>query len=365
MAEKSFSMHSKIGSAAVLMLVSCSGPLLQPQSACAFNSLFSGAVVTRSNIVLSGYGVQINSYNSADTNYSTGGQYDPGKARCNGDVASRFGVVSVGNAYICGTLHLGPTASWSIGPNGVITGGVTNDMDLEIPNVQVPFSSAVPPASGTIGGTNYDYVMSNGCYMVGNLNGSVYVFAGAAASLYVVGNASFASINLQPNATLKVYVGGPSANLSNINISGPPSSFQLWGLSTLNNVALLGAHSFTGTIYAPRANVTLNVGGTNQVSFQGAIVASSFTANGHVQIHYDEHLARVMPGPAILDAPGITNGNQFRFVVAGVPGFNYSVLASTNLQDWVPLVTNTSPFEFLDTDAAVLPCRFFRSVYSP
>jgi len=55
-----------------------------------------------------------------------------------------------------------------------------------------------------------------------------------------------------------------------------------------------------------------------------------------------------------------TNG-QFQFDISGVTGLNYSVQASTNLVDWVPLGTNVSPFTFLDTNAAHFPQRFYRS----
>ena len=55
----------------------------------------------------------------------------------------------------------------------------------------------------------------------------------------------------------------------------------------------------------------------------------------------------------------------FRFTVNGVPGLNYAVLASTNMQGWTPLVTNASPFTFEDTNASHLRRRFYRAVYVP
>jgi hypothetical protein len=66
-----------------------------------------------------------------------------------------------------------------------------------------------------------------------------------------------------------------------------------------------------------------------------------------------------------LDTPVLSGGNQVQFDVTGVSGFNYAVLASTNLADWVPLLTNTAPFTFTDTNAAGLQQRFYRSVYLP
>jgi hypothetical protein len=66
-----------------------------------------------------------------------------------------------------------------------------------------------------------------------------------------------------------------------------------------------------------------------------------------------------------LDTPVLSGGSQIQFDVTGVSGFNYAVQASTNLMDWVPLLTNTSPFTFTDTNAPDFPQRFYRSVYLP
>lgn len=355
-------MNSKIHSAAVLGLALYAGGFLLPQPVSAFNSLFSGAIVVKSYVVFKGNNIYIDSYDSSDPSYSTNGQYDPTKAKCNGDIASRGGWIDVANANIYGTVHLGPTGSLSIGPSGIITGGVTNDMNLAMPDVLVPFTSAIQPTSETIGGTNYECVMTNGNYMLSSLNGSVYVYAGATATLYVTGNASFSSVTLQPGAVLKVYVGGPSANVANVNNGGNPCNSQLWGLSTLTNLTLSGNALFVGVIYAPEASMTLSGGGTN---LEGVIVVNSLEVIGHFNFHYDENLARVMPGPPILSSAGITNGNQFQFVVTGVSGFSYAVLASTNLTDWISVITNVSPFEFLDADVADFPQRFYRAVYLP
>jgi hypothetical protein len=68
--------------------------------------------------------------------------------------------------------------------------------------------------------------------------------------------------------------------------------------------------------------------------------------------------------PTLTIDSGSTNG-QFQFDVAGVTGLNYTVLASTNLVDWIPLGTNVSPFTFLDTNTTAFPQRFYRSLFVP
>ena len=56
---------------------------------------------------------------------------------------------------------------------------------------------------------------------------------------------------------------------------------------------------------------------------------------------------------------------QYALIVAGVPGYNYVVQASTNMVNWVPVQTNAAPFTFVDTNASQFGQRFYRSVYAP
>ncbi|MGZ4975294.1 MAG: alkaline phosphatase family protein, partial [Limisphaerales bacterium] len=57
------------------------------------------------------------------------------------------------------------------------------------------------------------------------------------------------------------------------------------------------------------------------------------------------------------------NGGQFQFNVTGTAGSNYIVQASSNLLDWVPVLTNPSPFVVVDTNA--LPWSFYRGIAKP
>jgi hypothetical protein len=68
--------------------------------------------------------------------------------------------------------------------------------------------------------------------------------------------------------------------------------------------------------------------------------------------------------PTLTIDSAATNG-QFQFDILGITGLNYSVEASSNLIDWVPLQTNVSPFTFVDTNAVAFPQRFYRSVFVP
>ena len=59
-----------------------------------------------------------------------------------------------------------------------------------------------------------------------------------------------------------------------------------------------------------------------------------------------------------------TNGG-FQFYVSGVTGLDYTLEASTNLVDWVPLWTNASPFSYTETNTEAYPQRFYRSIFIP
>jgi hypothetical protein len=49
-----------------------------------------------------------------------------------------------------------------------------------------------------------------------------------------------------------------------------------------------------------------------------------------------------------VSVSGQSSTNGFRLGLSGVVGTNYVIEASTNLFNWVPLVTNASPFQFTD-----------------
>ena len=77
-------------------------------------------------------------------------------------------------------------------------------------------------------------------------------------------------------------------------------------------------------------------------------------------------LVVLLPAP-----PGILGGavyganGVFQFNVGGAAGSNYVIASSTNLTDWLPVETNTSPFTFTDTNAVNVPLQFYRAQPSP
>ena len=106
------------------------------------------------------------------------------------------------------------------------------------------------------------------------------------------------------NASLDLYVGGPSAAINFSAVSNEnrdpttfATAFAYYGLPGNTNVAVGGTGSFAGTFYAPAAKVTFGGGGNDQVDFIGAIVGRNIKVNGRMNVWYDEALG--VAGPAL------------------------------------------------------------------
>ncbi|MBU6400903.1 MAG: hypothetical protein KGS61_11335 [Verrucomicrobia bacterium] len=292
------------------------------------NALFAKGMVAKGQIDLNGNNIATDSFDSADPNYSTNGVYWPGHTKSNGDIATDSGLtnsLSVGNATIQGhvssgpgqnTIEVGPngsvgSAAWIQGGNtGIQPGWSNDDMNVAFPDVQAPFSSGYStPAGGSVGGTNYTYVMGSGNYELStlSLSGQNQVLINGNAVLYVTGNVSLAGnaqLIIATNASLMLYVGTANTNApvsvslggnGIANQGGNAANFYYFGLPSNTSLSLSGNATFTGAIYAPEAAFTLGGGGSGTYNFVGGSVSATATMNGHYNFHYDENLARVGP----------------------------------------------------------------------
>jgi hypothetical protein len=282
-----------------------------------FGPLFQYAMAAKIEIDFKGSGVETDSFDSNDENFSTGGLYDPAKRKANGDVATTAGILNVGNAKIMGTLFTGPAGSYSLGPNGSVgdlgwvlpgtrglqDGHYRNDFNMDFPDVLPPYSSGLIPQGKDINGTNYFWVLGNGNYMDG-ASGGVKLQAGETilvtgrSRVYVTGDfimSGASAIVIAPGASLELYVGGANASITTLNNAGNCSSFRYFGLPSNTALSLGGNSAFLGSIYAPGAFFTLGGGGSDWVDFQGACVVNAIRMNGHYKFHFDENLRRKGP----------------------------------------------------------------------
>jgi len=282
---------------------------------------FTYAMLAKGQVDLKGNGIATDSFDSADPLYSTLGKYDPAKNKANGDIATNQGLVNSinsGNADIMGHVHTGPNGTISIGPNGSVgdkawissgqngiePGFSSDDSNIDIPGIALPFTSGY---STPVGGgwpilipTNvYTYILGSGNYQLSSFSGKVLVTGNAV--LVVTTSFTFNgqdSITIAPGASLKVYVQAASASLGGngvINNNGDALAFQYYGLNSNTSVDFGANAAFTGVVYAPNADFSLGGGGNNTYDFVGASVTKSVTMNGHFHFHYDENIARRAP----------------------------------------------------------------------
>ena len=282
-------------------------------------SPYSKAVVSMTYVDLNGKNVTADSFDSTNSLYNTGGQYDKTKRKDNGDIASVLGVVdilSIGNAKVYGSLHTGPGGTASIGPNGSV--GTTNyvdggskgiqtdhfadDINLSFPDVQVPFTSGYfTPGPGTISSNSYNYVLTNSApstnYQLSSFDGTLYV--AQSSVLYITGDATIKGIVIAPGAIVKIYQGTKSGSAVGLKVAGNNTAnsagyaYQLryYGLPSVQSIDLDGNARYTGTIYAPQAAISMNGSGNNVYDVTGAAVVKSVKMNGNFNFHYDEALS--------------------------------------------------------------------------
>lgn len=280
------------------------------------SALFAKGMVAKGQIDLNGNNIMSDSFDSADPNHSTAGQYDITKRKDNGDIATNSGLVnslSVGNAEVYGKVSTGPGGSVSIGnqgsvgdlawhaagSSGIQDGASSDDMNVDFPDVEEPFSGgAFWPVSGPYGTTFYDYVLGNGNYQMNQLNMNMQkkMIVTGNATLYVTGSINItgqAFIEIAPGASLKLYAAGSTVSLGGggiINNSGNATNFFYYGLPSNTSLSFSGNGTFKGVIYAPNADFTLSGSGNGSEDFIGASISKSVFMNGHFKFHYDEAL---------------------------------------------------------------------------
>ena len=283
--------------------------------------LFVTAIAAWGSVTLGGSD-WVDSFDSADPNFSTNGQYDPAKRKAGGDIASGTnisGAVAVGNVQVAGIVRTAPGGSVTLGPNGgvgsiaylnnpvyngtVEPGYVRDDFNEPFPDPRLPNPFGLPlqpgPAPGVVNGTVYTYVLGQGDYRIGgnlSLGAGQSMIVTGKARIHIVGSTTLAvaaSITIATNASLELYGGGNVSLGGNgiINATGLANNVSLTALRTCVSVSYSGTARFVGTIYAPFSAVSIS--GTADAI--GAIVGRTFTLGGTMGFHFDENLKRSGP----------------------------------------------------------------------
>ena len=228
-----------------------------------------------------------------------------------GDVATGFGgLAEIGASGIVGD------ADWHAGGNtGIQPGMSTDDMNIDFPQRDAPFTVGLPPIAGEVDGIEYTYLIPDGDFALSalKLNDTNSVLISGNVRLYVSGNISIggeASIQIAPGGSLQIFAAGANTSIRGsgiVNATGYAENFSYIGLDTNTRIDLDGSADFVGTMYAPNADLTMGGGGDSVYDFVGAVVASTITMNGHYNFHYDEALAG-FPTPGHYT---VTSWNEF------------------------------------------------------
>jgi len=158
-------------------------------------------------------------------------------------------------------------------------------------------------------GTYYNYVLEGGLnyQLPSGLSGSVLVLGDA--NIYVSSSCNLTGLTIEWGKHLNLYSDAPSVSLSGNNTAnsdGTADSFAFWGLPTCTSITFSGNAGFTGTIYAPSADFTMNGGGNNTTDFIGASITKTTRLNGHFNFHYDEALKLIGPSRGYI----VTSWNE-------------------------------------------------------
>jgi len=129
----------------------------------------------------------------------------------------------------------------------------------------------------------------------------------------------------------KIYYGTASHTYNQVMVVGNVTSATIAGL-TDNTTYYFAATAFDA------------LGNESDFSNETAVTASATSGTLPVTL-----------------TPATLAGGQFGFAVSGVLGRTYVVQASTDLVHWVPVQTNTAPFNFVDVNTASYSKRFYRT----
>jgi len=272
-----------------------------------------GGLVAKGNIAFSG-GAYLDSFDSSDTNYSNpDGSYNHDKAKDNAMALTDMnatGAISLNGGYIASAVITGPGGTvtlsggaavgdiaWITSSNtGIEPGHSRNSANVQINDVAAPsfgaFSISLP--SGTVGGTNYTYVATNGNYMVPSLgisggksmvvNGNAVIYCTSTANCVSVSGSGF--IYITPGSSLTLYMAGSSTISGGGVVNGNlrADTFYIYGLPTCTAMTYSGSATLYAVVDVPEAILTF-AGGQG---WCGAGTANSFSISGSSGVHYDE-----------------------------------------------------------------------------
>ena len=263
-------------------------------------------ILAKSKITLSSSNSIVDSFDSRVGPYSFLTHKDGAVLMANAGTA---GSVDIGPAQIYGKAATGPGGTvtvdnlnggslgdlaWHAGGNkGIQTGTTSDDVNASFPSNSPPSGAFFTPAAGTVGGTNYTYVLDSGSYQKSSFiigSGGKAIVRGN-VELYVTGTFAMSGSGylwIAPGASLKIYVNGTFAVSGSgiVNGTGQAANLTLLGLNGNTSCAYSGSSAFVGIINCPEAAVALSGSG----GVYGVVTSKTIIVSGGAGLHYDEGL---------------------------------------------------------------------------
>jgi len=221
--------------------------------------------------------VKADSYDSTDGNYGGSNVRENADVGTNSKAASAVEILPQGEVHGNVTVGAGAApASSAVNSKGLITGTISSAPSA----VLLPSVRTVPANATRLGDVYLDgsqqLVLNQGTYYMTDLDvlGSSTITCNGKVVVYIDCSTDKGSPDIR--------IGGNGI----VNTSGVPSNLVLYCRDDVVDIAVSGASSFYGGIYAPQATITLNSG-----TIYGSIIGKRVNMNGATShVHYDEAL---------------------------------------------------------------------------
>ena len=224
-----------------------------------------------------------------------------------GSNASIYGYVATGGASP--DVGIGGRVYGATTPSGTLVDSsrIRTDFTANLPDVTAPTGAAI--SLGSVSSTTSlprvgDTVGANGRYLYTasgvSLAGADVIAILGPVDIIVTGNISVSGNSQMSvggtgstNPSLNLYCPGSIHMGGNgmVNNTNTPAKSAIWSTGTSSStqsVTIAGNGAFTGTIYAPNADVSLTGNGATN----GAIIAKTSTFGGNGLFHYDVQLGQ-------------------------------------------------------------------------
>lgn len=284
-------------------------------------SIFPETPIGKDLVTFAGGNATIDSYDSEDNLYSTGGLYDPAKRKDGGSIASLRVIpttdgISLGNAKIWGYAATAG-ADVDVGPNGEVRGSSTpTGVKVDTSRIRKDYPHRdLPVREAPTSGFSAIYGNVNSTTTFGTAGASSLVFAANLTSnnssdiftiegdvtMVVSGDVTIkGAMNIAPGGSLKLYVAGDMDVGGNgiVNGSNLPKNLMIFGTDPVEGgqtIKLHGNGVLVAAVDAPHAHIELKGGGSDGEMW-GTFVGYDVKITGNYAFHYDEALGRLNDG---------------------------------------------------------------------